>query len=877
MSDITVNVTNAGAANVAVSGGSTVNASVGNGGVVNVAIGSISPGNATVVSGTLTINSTTTLAAGSQAYVKNDAGTAYAAKLDIGIPAGPATLVSVGNTTTLAAGSNATVNGTADGSNLTLAFGIPRGVTPSFAIGNVTTGAAGSSASVVATTTNGGANVTLDLTIPRGDPGTSGSNGTNGTSITLSDATPANLGTASPGTSSLAARADHSHALPVISYANLSGVPSNFPTNTTLVSGLSAGYSGINHAHNYVTSLNNLTGALTLAAGSNVTLTTNGSTLTLASVGGGIGLDDSVDGGFYVGYVPQNTIAIATQPTAQTASDGAATFSVSATSTPGGTLSYQWERQDGGFGDFVIVSGATSATLSLAGLLHAVDDADKYRVVVSATNAVSVVSTAVLLTVAANTITITSQPSNQTASGGAATFTAAATVAPSGTPTYQWQRSSDLGVTWANISGATSASLNLTGMTVEADGNARFRAVVSATNAANATSSAATLTVESNNTITITSQPTNQAASGGAATFSLSATSSPSGNPAYQWQRSDLMPASGSTWTQRAAPYALYGMTHGNGVFVAVSFASNTSAASVDGATWTQGTLPSTSSQSSFFSVTHGNGVFVAVGYGARAATSADGITWTLRTLPSAMYAPRSVAYGNGVFVAIAHGGAAATSPDGVTWTQRTLPANAEWEGVAYGGGVFVAVIGGYSDSAATSADGIAWTLRTLPSYDNWKAIAYGNGLFAVVASGASVAATSPNGIAWTQRTLPASATWSSVAYGGGSFAAIAHGNTAATSTDGVTWTQRTLPVYAQWSSIAYGNSRFVGIASDSVTSVTSDPSYSAFANISGATSSQLALTGLVSSNDQDQYRTVVSASSAATVTSNAATLTVSG
>lgn len=301
MSNISVNVTNAGGANVSVTNGSTVNATVGNGGVVNVALGNTSTGNATVVSGTLTINSTTTLAAGSSAFAKN-VGTVYAAKLDIGIPAGPATLVSVGNTTTLAAGSNATVNGTTSGSNLTLAFGIPRGTTPTFAIGNVTTGAAGSSASVVATTTNSGANVTLDLTIPRGDPGTSGTNGTNGTTVTLSDGTPANLGTAAPGTSSLVSRSDHVHSLPVISYTNLSNVPTNFPTNTTLVSGLNSSYSGINHGHNYVTALNNLTGALTLAAGSNVTLTANGSTLTLSSAGG-LGANDSVDGGDFVGEI----------------------------------------------------------------------------------------------------------------------------------------------------------------------------------------------------------------------------------------------------------------------------------------------------------------------------------------------------------------------------------------------------------------------------------------------------------------------------------------------------------------------------------------------------------------------------------------------
>jgi uncharacterized protein YaiE (UPF0345 family) len=323
MSVINVTVTNAGSANVSVSNGSTVNATVGNGGAVNVALGTISPGNATVVSGTLTINSTTTLAAGSQAYVKNDAGTAFAAKLDIGIPAGPATLVSVGNTTTLAAGSNATVNGTTSGSNLTLAFGIPQGasgingVTPSFAIGNVVTGAAGSSALVTATTTNSGANVTLDLTIPRGDPGTSGSNGTNGTTVTLSDATPANLGTASAGSSNLVARADHVHSLPVIAYSNLSGVPANFPTNTTLVSGLNSSYSGINHGHNYVTSINGIAGALTLAPGPNVTISSNNLTLTIDSIGGGISQNDAVDGGDYIGQI-LGGITFATQPQSQT-------------------------------------------------------------------------------------------------------------------------------------------------------------------------------------------------------------------------------------------------------------------------------------------------------------------------------------------------------------------------------------------------------------------------------------------------------------------------------------------------------------------------------------------------------------------------------
>jgi hypothetical protein len=213
--------------------------------------------------------------------------------------------VSVGSTTTLAAGSNATVNGTTSGANLTLAFGIPRGVdgtngtngtTPTFAIGNVVTGAAGSSASVTATTSNSGANVTLDLTIPRGDPGSNGTNGSGGGSnLTLSGATPANLGTAAAGSSNLAARADHVHLLPSLS---------------------TLGAAAASHAHNYVTSLNNLTGGLTLAAGGNVTITSANSTLTIAASVGGLGENDAVDGGNYVGEIP--SIIFSLNPTNQT-------------------------------------------------------------------------------------------------------------------------------------------------------------------------------------------------------------------------------------------------------------------------------------------------------------------------------------------------------------------------------------------------------------------------------------------------------------------------------------------------------------------------------------------------------------------------------
>jgi hypothetical protein len=107
-------------------------------------------------------------------------------------------------------------------------------------------------------------------------------------------------------------------------------------------------------------------------------------------------------------------------------------------------------------------------------------------------------------TAAAEAITITTQPSNQTAASGAATFSVAATVSPSGTATYQWQKSDDAGTTFANVSGANSATLSLTSLTNGADNNDQYRVIVSAVGAAPVTSSAATLTVAASAGLVVT-------------------------------------------------------------------------------------------------------------------------------------------------------------------------------------------------------------------------------------------------------------------------------------------------------------------------------------------------------------------------------------
>src|ERR1700676_2504892 len=69
---------------------------------------------------------------------------------------------------------------------------------------------------------------------------------------------------------------------------------------------------------------------------------------------------------------------------------------------------------------------------------------------------------------------VTSNPVNQTATAGhIATFTATASGSPA--PALQWQASTDGGVTFNNLSGATSTSLSF-GATTAQNGN-RYRAV----------------------------------------------------------------------------------------------------------------------------------------------------------------------------------------------------------------------------------------------------------------------------------------------------------------------------------------------------------------------------------------------------------------
>jgi autotransporter-associated beta strand protein len=190
-----------------------------------------------------------------------------------------------------------------------------------------------------------------------------------------------------------------------------------------------------------------------------------------------------------------NTIPVVTaQPTSQTIGAGNnATFTAAGTGSP--TPAVQWEVSLNGGITFSPVGGATSSTLLLTNV-PSTSDGNEYEAVF--TNAAgSVASAAATLTVQYAPV-VTGQPSNQTVTGGAsALFTAAASGDP--TPTVQWQVSVNGGTSFSPISGATSTTLAVTGVTSAYNGY-EYEAVFT-NSIGSATSNPATLTFPSQTNI----------------------------------------------------------------------------------------------------------------------------------------------------------------------------------------------------------------------------------------------------------------------------------------------------------------------------------------------------------------------------------------
>jgi len=240
----------------------------------------------------------------------------------------------------------------------------------------------------------------------------------------------------------------------------------------------------------------------------------------LAACGGG----DSNNGG---ATLPTLT----TQPADQGVVEGAsATFTVVATGSA--PLAYQWSSSPDGT-TYADLAGATSTSYA-TGATALAQSGLRYRVVVS-NAAGNVTSSAARLTVTAAVVApaITVQPAAQTVTAPAtATFNITATGT---TLSYQWQVSTDAGVTYAAIAGAANAPILAVTSTTTALNGYRYRVLVS-NSAGNALSTGAVLTVNPTPIApTITAQPAARTIiAGQAADFTVAATGTPA--PTIQWR-----------------------------------------------------------------------------------------------------------------------------------------------------------------------------------------------------------------------------------------------------------------------------------------------------------------------------------------------------
>lgn len=255
-----------------------------------------------------------------------------------------------------------------------------------------------------------------------------------------------------------------------------------------------------------------------------------------------------------VEYAPIITTPPAPQVIGQ---GGTAEFTVVANAVP--TISsYQWFSIPAGGGSATQIPDASSATLTLTNVQSSDNGTSYYVEVTNSIGSTSTESTPALLTVNESPA-FTAHPQHVTVTEGQnASLTASVTGNP--TPTVQWQFSPNEETPMADISGATSTTLDLTAVT---RAQAGYYQLVATNEFGSAESNEAFLDVQYAPEIT-TDLADVSAGVGESVTLSVEGDSNP--DPTFQWYR---IPAGGST------PEPISGATGGELVLSNLSLADN--------------------------------------------------------------------------------------------------------------------------------------------------------------------------------------------------------------------------------------------------------------------------------------------------------------
>ena len=199
-----------------------------------------------------------------------------------------------------------------------------------------------------------------------------------------------------------------------------------------------------------------------------------------------------------------------------------AKFTVTAEGTG---LTYQWQYQKPGTTTWTNSTQSGNQTAALSVPATEARNGYKYRCVIKNSVGNSVTSSSATLSVSAK---ITQQPKNvKTSIGNTAKFT----VAAEGTGlTYQWQYQNPGSTSWTNLTSASATTATLSVTAKEAISGYKYRCVIKNSLGVNVTSSEATLSVSAK----ITTQPKNVKTSiGNTAKFTVAAEGT---GLTYQWQ-----------------------------------------------------------------------------------------------------------------------------------------------------------------------------------------------------------------------------------------------------------------------------------------------------------------------------------------------------
>ena len=229
-------------------------------------------------------------------------------------------------------------------------------------------------------------------------------------------------------------------------------------------------------------------------------------------------------------YTASN-LSILTEPVNQNSINLQATFTSYASGTA--PIVYQWYKSDNNGEIFDKISGAVSSGISLTNL-NMNDDGDLYRVNIKDGAGNSYDSKIAKLTINP-VITITNQPTNQTASNEeTATFTTSATC-NNGDISYIWEMSHD-GKQFSPVGGGSpSGVLALSGLKSYNNGDVYRAKIISLLKSNSVYTNNVTLSVP--RSLSISSQPTDQLSISGAATFTVNASTTQS-SLTRQWQKS---------------------------------------------------------------------------------------------------------------------------------------------------------------------------------------------------------------------------------------------------------------------------------------------------------------------------------------------------